>query len=319
MPLFARTGRRSRSCASRPFGVDPLAIDNAPVRTPHPNNYSVVDTIQKVNMPKKSKPVVEELEVSSDEEIEDEQLVADRDDEEDKTIVKSAASIRNARKKARNSGYRKLAVAVGAGAGDKSSNKDMLKYAISATDMARLAAWSPETGEGVESEEELKSRLALKYSSLPSGAAAILHANTEALARNIMADVVERVRDGMSNTVTAAHMRSALRKLNNVLEFNFELPAGIVEHARTTEKGHFVGTGAEREWVSSGNVLPELTEQEQVDVDEKRVGIKAMNKIIKSKERAFLLKKEEGKQRRAAIVTKKRSEQQAEEPVEVAV
>lgn len=270
-------------------------------------------------MPKKSKPVVEEPEVSSDEEMEDEQLVADQDDEEDKTTVKSAASIRNARKKARNSGYRKLAVAVGAGAGDKSSNKDMLKYAISATDMERLASWAPETGEGVESEEELKARLVLKYNSLPSGAAAILHANTEALARNIMADVVERVRDGVSNTVTAAHMRSALRKLNNVLDFNFELPSGIVEHARTTEKGHFVGTGAEREWVANGTILPELTEQEQVDVDEKKAGIKALNKIIKSKERAFLLKKEEGKKRRAEIVAKRRSEQEAEAPVVAAV
>jgi len=270
-------------------------------------------------MPKKSKPVVEDPEVSSDEDMEEEQLVADQDDEEEKTTVKSASSIRNARKKARNSGYRKLAVAVGAGTGKKSSNMDMLKYAISATDMARLASWAPETGEGVESEEELKARLLLKYNSLPSGAAAILHANTEALARNVMADVVERVRDGMANTVTAAHMRAALRKLDGVLDFKFVLPSGIVEHARTTEKGNFVGTGAEREWVGNGKILPELTEKEQVDIDEKKHGVKALNKIIKSKERAFLLKKEEGKQRRAAIVAKRRPGQEAEEPISVAV
>lgn len=273
-------------------------------------------------MPKKSKQQpVEAVEVSSDEEIEDERLAEQEDDDdEEQTNVKSVTSIRNARKKARNSGYRKLALAVGAGVGKKSSSKDMVKYAISASDLARLATWAPETGEGLVSENQLKAQLELKFASLPSGAAAVLHANVEALARNVMNDVVERVKDGTSNTVTAAHMRSALRKMANVLEFDqFQLPAGVVEHARMTEKGFYNGTGADREWVSKGTVLPELDEQEKIALEDKKANVKVLNKVIKGRERVHAMKKEENKKRREEMAAKKRSEAAAEAPVAAAI
>ena len=242
-----------------------------------------------------------EVEVSSDDEMDEETAVAGQDDEEEgEKGERSAQSIRNARKKARNSGYRKLAYSTGAGVGKANSFKNMTKYAISASDLARLAQWAPETGEGVESEESLRARLALHFASLPSGAAAVLHANVEAFARNIMADAVDRVRDGASNTLTAAHLRSALRKVNSALEFNFELPAGVVEHARTAEKGSYTGTGSNRQWVSSGTVLPEYTEDQQLKVEENKSNIKMLNKIIKQKDRAHQLKKEERKLRSAA-------------------
>ena len=278
-------------------------------------------------MPKKSKkvaePVVEEeVEVSSDEEWEPE--AADEayvDDEEDRAAkeARSAAQLKNTRRKAKQSGYRKLALQVGAGVGKRSAHKDIMKYALTEFDLRRLAQWAPETGDGVSSEQELRDRLVLKYASLPSGAAAVLHANVEAFARNIMADVVDRVRDGASNTVTAAHMRSALRKFQGAFSFDFEMPAGVVSHARTTEKGHFSGTGEEREWVPNGMLLPEFDDEAKVKDDEMRANAKMMGKIIKSKERAFQLKKDENRKRRAKLVEARRANEQSEQPVAATV
>lgn len=269
-------------------------------------------------MPKKSKKTEpeEEVEVSSDEEVEA-PVNIEEDEDDDSKKEKDKAVIRNLRKKAKNVGYRKLANEVGAGAGYNSSNVDMIKYAISKTDVERLAKWSPETGEGVDNEDQLRDRLDLKFSSLPDGALAVLHAHVEGFARNIMADVVTRVFDGASSTVTAAHMRSAVRRLKNVLDFDFEMPQGIVDHARVTEKGVFaLDEDGIKQWYPSSTILPGLSEEEQVAAEEKKANVKTINKIIKSKERAFLLKKEEAKKKRDAKISERRAE---EAPVSAAV
>jgi len=268
-------------------------------------------------MPKKKQQPEEEVEVSSDEEIED-PIVQDEEEEEEEDSKKERdqASIRNLRKKARNVGYRKLAAEAGAGIGLNSSAIDMTKYAISKSDVERLAKWCYETGEGIEDEKQLNERLEMKFSSLPEGALSVLHAHVESFARNIMSDVVTRVFDGASSTVTAAHVRSALRKLKPVLDFDFECPAGIIDHARGSEKGVFaVDEDGERQWVPNGTVLPGLTEEEQVKLEDKKVALKARNKMIKSKERSHALKKDEAKKRREAKV----AEHRAEEPVSAAV
>lgn len=273
-------------------------------------------------MPKRSKkvvePVVEEdIEVSSDEEWEpeaaDEAYVDDEEDRAAKANAASAAQRKNTRRKARQAGYRKLALQVGAGAGKRSAHKDIVKYALTESDLRRLAQWAPETGDGVSDERSLRDRLVLKYASLPSGTAAVLHANVETFARNIMADVVDRVRDGASNTVTAAHMRSALRKFQGAFAFDFEMPYGVISHARTTEKGHFSGTGEEREWVPNGMLLPEFDDKAKVKDDEMRANAKLMGKIIKSKERAFQLKQDENRKRRAKLVEQRRTGEQNEQ------
>ena len=268
-------------------------------------------------MPKKTKKAEEvDEEVSSDEEVEAPVNVDDDDDEEEEEAKKEKdkATLRNLRKKARNSGYRKLAVEVGAGTGE---NVDMLKYALTRTDVERLAKWCNETGEGVNDLESLRERLEMKFSSLPEGALAILHAHVEGFARNVMGDVASRVFEGASATVTAAHMRNALRKLTKVLDFEYELPAGVVEHARTAEKGVFaLDEDGSRMWNPTGTVLPALTEEEQVKLEEKKVGVKALNKVIKGKERAHALKKEEAKKARAHKVEERRA---AEQPVSAAI
>lgn len=272
-------------------------------------------------MPKKTKkPEVEEnVEVSSDEEFED-PINADEDDDEDdgSKREKDKAAVRNLRKKARNIGYRKLAIEVGAGVGLNSSAIDMVKYALSKRDVERLAKWSPETGEGVDDDEQLLERLELKFSSLPEGALAVLHAHVEGLARNIMADVVTRVFDGGSSTVTAAHVRSALRKMKPVLGFDFELPSGVVDHARVTEKGVYVfdeeGT---RTYAPNGTILPGLNEEEQIQMEEKKSGIKARNKMIKAKERMHAQRKEEAKKARLDKTNERRLE--ADAPVSLSV
>jgi len=269
-------------------------------------------------MPKRSKKVVTEVEISSDEEIEEEIIAENDHGDDDEKTARSAQSVRNARKKARNSGYRKLAYAVGSGIGKSSSAKDMTKYAISESDLQRLATWCPETGDGVE-DSELQKRLELKFSSLPSGAAAILHANVESFARKIIAECAERVNDGQSSTLTAAHLRSVLKKVANVLEFDFALPSGLVDHARTTEKGQFVGTGEERTWKPNGLILPALTEDDAIAYEEKKSGVKGRNKLIKSHERAFQMKKEERKQQREEAISKRRAVKESEEPISASV
>ncbi|MDA9633386.1 hypothetical protein N9S81_00440 [bacterium] len=277
-------------------------------------------------MPKKSKTAPRdepEEEVSSDEEIEE--LVDDDNDdnddndeeEEEQVRTKDKASLRNLRKKARNAGYRKLAQEVGAGVGNLSSNQDMIKYALSKSDIERLAKWCVETGEGVDDELELRERLGLKFSSLPEGALAVLHAQVEGFARNLMNDVVTRVFDGTSSTLTASNMRAALRKLKTVLDFNFDLPSGVVQHARTTEKGVFaLDENGEKQWFSSGTILPELTEEEKVAVEENKVNVKALSKLIKGKDRAYQQKKEDAKKSREAKVASRRA---ADAPVSVSV
>lgn len=267
-------------------------------------------------MPKRSKKVEPEEEVSSDEEVEA-PVDMDEEEDDDSKKEKDKAAIRNLRKKARNVGYRKLAAEVGAGVGYNSSHIDMIKYAISKADVERLAKWCPESGEGVDNEDQLRERLDLKFSSLPDGALAVLHAHTEGFARNIMTDVVTRVFDGASATVTASHMRSALRKLKNVLDFDFELPSGVVDHARVTEKGVFaLDEEGVKQWYPSSTILPGLTEEEQVKAEERKASVKALNKVIKGRERAHLLKKEEAKKKRDDKIAERRAE---EAPVSAAV
>jgi hypothetical protein len=199
---------------------------------------------------KKPEPEPEPEPVEEPEEDEDEDEEEDEDEDEDEEnndeapaqddpsrIARLKASRRNARAKARATGYRKWANEAGLEFGKGQFSTNLAKTAFSSSDIERMARWAPQAGDVGLEIDEFKTRVFLRDQSISSGPLGVLHANVESFARKICKDVTMRALESGSTRITAAHVRSVLRPFQDALDLDFATPVSAVRHAQNTETG----------------------------------------------------------------------------------
>ena len=176
-------------------------------------------------------------EEENDDADEEEEEDADEEGEEDETTrARKARARRNQRAKARNIGYRKWAVEAGLAVGKRSFGTDIVKAAISPADVRRMAHFCSQIADGGMEIGEFKERIRLRDASLSSGPLGILHTSVECFARNAARELVARSIESSTTRITASNVRSVLRSFEDVSDFNFVCPLGIVRHAQAVDK-----------------------------------------------------------------------------------
>lgn len=194
------------------------------------------------------------------------------------------AARRNTRRNARQNGYRRWARSAGLKPGCANSfGNDMLEGVFSASDVVRMATWSPHSADVGMEVPAFKEVLAMRDESLPSGPVKVLQANVESFARKVIGEVVMRsMESGGPATISAANIRSVLRPFNEVLRIDFSTPLGLVRAAQCTPKGDttVVERGAdedaaiaeERKFVKSNQakLMREADKRREARIEERR-------------------------------------------------
>ena len=147
----------------------------------------------------------------------------DAGEDDEGTKKRKLASKRNMRSKARSIGYRRWASEAGLSVGKHSFGLDIVKAAISPADVRRMA-------------NEFRSRLRLRDASLSSGPLTVLHTSVESFARNAARELVARGLESTTSRITASNVRSVLRAFEQVSDFEFVCPLGVLRHAQDMEK-----------------------------------------------------------------------------------
>jgi hypothetical protein len=184
----------------------------------------------------------EEEEEAGDDDAEEEEEEAEEDEEggeEEDTEAqraRKARARRNQRAKARNTGYRKWASEAGLAVGKRSFGTDIVKAAICPADVRRMAHFCSQIADGGIEIGEFKERIRLRDASLSSGPLGILHTSVESFARNAARELVARSLESTTTRITASNVRSVLRAFEEVSDFDFVCPLGIVRHAQSMQK-----------------------------------------------------------------------------------
>ena len=172
-----------------------------------------------------------------DEEDEEEDGEAgDGEEDDEATKKRKLAARRNMRCKARSIGYRRWASEAGLSVGSHSFGSDIVKAAISPADVRRMANFCPEIADGGMELNEFKNRIRLRDASLSSGPLAVLHTSVESFARNAARELVARGLESTTSRITASNVRSVLRAFEQVSDFEFLCPLGVLRHAQDMEK-----------------------------------------------------------------------------------
>ena len=230
----------------------------------------------------------EENDEENDDENDDEEENDDADEEEEEaegeedetTRVRKARARRNQRLKARNIGYRKWAVEAGLAVGKRSFGSDIVKAAISPADVRRMAHFCSQIADGGMEIGEFKERIRLRDASLSSGPLGILHTSVECFARNAARELVARSLESNTARITASNVRSVLRSFEDVSDFGFVCPLGIIRHAQAVEK------------------LPITEEDEALRCEEAKFAKTNHARILRDADRAREAKKVEGATKR---------------------
>jgi len=160
----------------------------------------------------------------------------DAGEDDEGTKKRKLASKRNMRSKARSIGYRRWASEAGLSVGKHSFGLDIVKAAISPADVRRMANFCPEIADGGMEINEFRSRLRLRDASLSSGPLTVLHTSVESFARNAARELVARGLESTTSRITASNVRSVLRAFEQVSDFEFVCPLGVLRHAQDMEK-----------------------------------------------------------------------------------
>lgn len=199
---------------------------------------------------KKKTSTKEQEKVEVDTESDDDLKYVDEEEEEEDveeeegnelTDEKKTARIRqiriNSRRASRQKGYRNWAKEAGTevGRGQTFAN-DMLKSVYSLPDTVRAAKWSSHCVDPGMELRDMKSMLEMREEAIPAGAARVLHANMESLARNVVNEVVLRAVEGGVGTITASNIRSVVRPANSALRLDSCTPLGLVRVAQHVKR-----------------------------------------------------------------------------------
>jgi len=262
-------------------------------------------------MPKKAKasnepePDPEPVEEEEEEDGEEEEEVDDEEEEEEgggeeggeeeeeeetpdgetdeRRLKRLRDQRRNARRNARQAGYRKWAKAAGLLPSTTSFGNDMLKNVFSHSDIVRMATWCPHTADTGIDFPAFTAMLAMRDESLSSGPVKVLQANLESFARKVVNEVVMRSLEAQgSMTITAANVKSVLRPFNSVLRTEFSTPLGLVRAAQHFQK-------------NEETVLPRSTEEDTAIAEERKFckanHAKAMREADRAREAAATARK----------------------------
>ena len=237
-----------------------------------------------------------------DEENEDEDEDEDEDENEDEEnendestnaqCARKAKARRNQRAKARNVTYRKWAGEAGLSVGKRSFASDIVKAVISPADVRRMAHFCSQIADGGVELGEFKERIRLRDASLSSGPLAVLHTSVESFARNAAKELVTRSLESTTSRITASNVRSVLRNFEDVSDFDFVCPLGVVRHAQTMQK------------------LKTTEDDEAKRVEESKFAKANHAKILKEADREREVRKAEAHAKRVAA-KEKRAESEA--------
>ena len=301
-----------------------------------PPSKTIVKSVEKKKKKKKKKPVEEEEvssdeEVEEEEEEEEEEEVVSSDDDEEEEVeeameeeggdegdeeygvegvdwvwhyeeteearAKRLQKLRlNARRVAKQKGYRKCAKKAGLLSGSaRSFDGDAMQAAFSPADVARMAKWSPSAADVGMEYGHFTSVLEMRDASLPSGALSVLHAHVEKFGRSLVKTLVERNFDyGGPATITAANVRAVLRPLSALMDSEFITPLGLVRVAQVTEKPEKQKDGS----IVMKPILP-TPEADQDEIAEERKLYKTQHlKALKNANQAVEERKNKKKQKK---------------------
>ena len=204
-------------------------------------------------------PDEEEAEEEEEDEEEGEETAEPTEEELLEMERHKAGRRKISRAVARSNGYRGLATQAGytkADANMADGAADQRVHAVSISDVRRLAHFCPQTASNPSySLAEFESRQKIAFEPIADGAARVLQANTEYVARKVMNRLVANMVEQGVKRATPSMLRSVIAGVASNMQLSCLAPLGLIRHGQDYREPKRVPTGPGRSKIVEGEVL----------------------------------------------------------------